>query len=73
MRYMRNEESGEVHDREHGDERCNCDQILEKRESDDLNELWEPIPKEHSILFPSFCRWCFGPRKKTAQGRVEDG
>jgi len=65
MRYMRNEESGEVHDREHLNESCNTDQILHKHDSDDLEELWKPIPKEHSLLFPSLCKWCFGPHDKT--------
>ena len=73
MRYMRNEESGEVHDREHGDERCNIDDCLHKRDSDDLEELWKPIAKEHSLLFPSLCKWCFGPHKETAPVEAQRG
>jgi hypothetical protein len=58
MRYVKNKETGEIHDRHSADERCNVDDIKDKMEAEDLSEILEPDTP------PKFCGWCFGPKKR---------
>jgi hypothetical protein len=61
MRYVKNRQTGEIHDRQDADERCNVDDIVEKQESDDLGEL---LGHQIGSPAPNFCQWCCGSKKK---------
>jgi len=53
-RYVKNLDSGEIHDRESSDERCNIDDMLpvNRTTGDKLEDM---LTGKHS-----FCEWCFG-------------